>query len=124
DLSGAIAHYRQALEISPGSVDAMNNLAWILATQSDASARNGPEAVRLAEKACELTGRLRALLLGTLAAAYAEAGRYPDAARTAQEACDRATQDGDKILAQKNGELLRLYRENKPYHEPGSPAPN
>jgi len=35
--------------------------------------RHGAEAVRLAERACDLSGQREPFLLGTLAAAYAEA---------------------------------------------------
>jgi hypothetical protein len=55
--------------------------------------------------------------IGTLAAAYAEAGRFEDAVATAQKACDLAIQNNETNLLQKNQELLELYRSYKPYHE-------
>ncbi|MCY2925442.1 MAG: tetratricopeptide repeat protein, partial [Planctomycetota bacterium] len=82
----AIAHYTQALQRKGDLLPALNNLAWLLATQNDPSLRNGPEAVRLAERACQLTGRKQGALLDTLAAAYAQAGQFPDAIAAAQEA--------------------------------------
>ncbi|HVM50098.1 MAG TPA: tetratricopeptide repeat protein [Candidatus Acidoferrum sp.] len=114
----AIEAWSAALVLQPHSPDLLNNLAWLLATCPDQALRNGAEAVRLAEQACELTGRSRTLMLGTLAAAYAEAGKFADAVSTAQKACARATAAGDKALAARNAQLLELYRSGHPYHEP------
>jgi len=72
----AVAQYRQVVSLKPDSVEALNNLAWLLATSADDSLRNGAEAVRAAERACRITGYKEVVPLGTLAAAYAEAGRF------------------------------------------------
>ena len=37
----AILHYREALRLRPDYVDALNNLAWLMATSPDASVRAG-----------------------------------------------------------------------------------
>jgi tetratricopeptide (TPR) repeat protein len=97
--------------------NALNNLAWILASHSDTAIRNGEEAVRLAEQACELTGYRTAILLGTLGAAFAEAGRFDDAVAAAQKAEALATAAGDPILAEKNRTLAELFRSRRPFHE-------
>ena len=122
DAAGAIARYRRALELDPNLVEALNNLTWVLATCSDASLRNGAEAVQLGEKACQLTSYRRTMLVGTLAAAYAEAGRFSDAIATAQKACDLASVFKEDDLLAKNRQLLELYRSGKPYHETGQTA--
>ena len=57
-------------------------------------------------------------MVGTLAAAYAEAGRFDAAIATAEKACAQAKQSGEQGLMQKNQELLELYRAHRPYHEP------
>jgi hypothetical protein len=57
------------------------------------------------------------MLVGTLAAAYAEAGRFPDAVATAQKAQALALAEGDQKLAARNAELLELYRAGQAYHE-------
>ena len=80
----AIRSYQAALKAQPDQVGVLNNLAWLLATCPDAAFRNGPEAVRLATRACELTGYAQPLLIGTLAAAQAEAGDFPAAIATAR----------------------------------------
>lgn len=108
----AIAHYNEALRLKPNFADAMNNPAWIRAGNAEREFRDDPEAVRLAERACDLTGYKKPMLIGTLAAPYAEA------ATTAQRACTLATEEGDGALLARNQQLLELYRAGKPYHEP------
>ncbi len=95
-----------------------NNKAWSLATNPDATKRNGALAVKLAEEACQRTHYQTTIMVGTLAAAYAEAGRFDDAIAAAQRACDLATQHGEKDLLQKNQELLKMFRSHRAYHEP------
>jgi tetratricopeptide (TPR) repeat protein len=114
-LAEAAAHYRAALRLRPDSPEALNNLAWLLSTAPQAELRNGPEAVRLAERACALTRRRRAIMVGTLAAAYAEAGRFDAAAQTAQEAIGLAEAAGENDLAERNRALRQLYLEHRPF---------
>jgi Flp pilus assembly protein TadD len=114
----AVAQSREALRLNPNLPGPLNNLAWVLAASPDAELRNGAEAVRLAERACELTHYGEPLFIGTLAAAYAEAGRFPEAVTTAEKAEQFATSAGLTDVAAKNRQLLELYRAGKPYHEP------
>jgi tetratricopeptide (TPR) repeat protein len=113
----AIEQTRLALSAKPDMPEALSNLAWLLATASDDSVRNGAEAVRLAEQACRLTNFREARMLGALAAAYAEAGRFSDAVSTAQKAIELARAAGDVQFAGMNEQLLRLYQAGRPYHE-------
>ncbi|MES1180659.1 MAG: tetratricopeptide repeat protein, partial [Verrucomicrobiota bacterium] len=119
NIKDAIAHYRAAIAARPEFADAMNNLAWTLATNPNAEFRDGPEAVSLAERACQLTNYQQAFMIGTLAAAYAEAGRFPDAISTAGKAQELAAKSNDPELAAKNGKLLELYRAGKAYRDDG-----
>ena len=96
--------------------EALNNLAWLLATCADDHTRNGVEAVRSAERACQITRFKNANCLSTLAAAYAEAGRFPEAAATAELAMKQQTEAGETHRAEMNRQLLGLYRSGKPYH--------
>jgi len=82
----AVANFQKALELQPNNADAHKYLAWIMATCPDASVRNGTQAVELAEQAEQLSGGGNPAILATLAAAYAEAGRFPEAVTTAQKA--------------------------------------
>ncbi|HEY5912301.1 MAG TPA: tetratricopeptide repeat protein [Verrucomicrobiae bacterium] len=118
----AIASYGKAIELNPTFAGAMNNLAWILATDPNDQVRNGRRAVELAEKACELTKWEMPLLMGTLAAAYAEAGRFDAAVKTAEKARDKAISTHDEAIAARNEELINLYRSGKPYREAQTPV--
>jgi tetratricopeptide (TPR) repeat protein len=112
----AITQYQRALEIKPGHPEALNNLAWALATFPQASLRNGNKAVELAQQANQLTGGESPMILHTLAAAYAEAGRFSDAIQSAQKANELAQAAGQQNLArQLNGEL-KLYEAGLPFH--------
>ncbi len=106
--------YYQALESKPDLPEALNNLAWMLATCPDDSLRNGAEAVRCGERACELTHYEKIIYIGTLAAAYAEAGRFNDAIRTGEKARSLAVETGQRHLAEINSRLLELYRAGRP----------
>jgi tetratricopeptide (TPR) repeat protein len=114
----AVTQFRRALATNPDAKEALNNLAWVLATCADARVRDGVEAVILAEKACRLTGYSEALPVGTLAAAYAEAGRYAEAVATARRAADLARAAGNERFAALNARLLELYSAGRAYHEP------
>ena len=113
----SIQHYRAALKAQPTSTQALNNLAWILAANADPQVRNGAEAVALAEQACQLSEHKQAVIVGTLAAAYAEAGRFPEAVAAAEEAARLADQANEKELAARNRKLLDTYRSGKPVRD-------
>jgi len=95
----------------------MNSLAWLLATHSEDKFRNPPEAVRLAQRACELTNYKNAGFVDTLAAAYAAAGRFLDAVAAAEEALEAVASTGNKERAGKIQNRLELYRQQKPYRQ-------
>ncbi|MBT8407343.1 MAG: tetratricopeptide repeat protein, partial [Deltaproteobacteria bacterium] len=113
----AIEHYQQALSLSPDETVVLNNLAWILATNQNPSFRDGVRAVRLAEKACALTAYKNAVSLDTLAAAYAETGRFNEALQTAQKAAKLAVAEGRAELAKDIEKRMQLYKAGKPFHE-------
>jgi Flp pilus assembly protein TadD len=122
-LGEAVAEYRQVVASKPDRPEDLSNLAWLLATSPDSAVRNGTDAVRFAEEACRLTAYQRAQMVGTLAAAYAECGRFPEAVATAQRAIELARAGGDPGFAAANEQLLTLYRAGQPYHMPLPSAP-
>lgn len=117
DLSGAIKRYQEAIESAPDQFSANNNLAWLLATEPDPSIRNPAEAVRLAEHANSLPGSQDQGSLGTLAAAYAAAGRMDEAIQIAEQALARAEAKGDAAAVAQLREQLELHRQGKPLVE-------
>ena len=113
----AIPHFQRAIDLQPRLSAAQNNLAWILATHPDATLRDGPRAVALARQASETAADKNATILRTLAAAYAEAGRFPEAAQTAQRAVALAEAQTDTVLAEAVRAQLALYQSGFPFHE-------
>jgi tetratricopeptide (TPR) repeat protein len=116
-LQDAIAQYREALRLAPENVAAQSNLAWLLATCSDPSLRNGPEAVLLAEKASDVSGGNRPVILRILAAAYAETGRFTEAIRVAERALQLANAKDDSVLINALRKEITLYQSGLPYHK-------
>ena len=115
----AIAAYRNALRTAPENVPAQSNLAWVLATSSDPSLRNGSEAVFLAEKADSQSSRSEnhPVVLRILAAAYAESGRFREAKETAQQALKEAEIQGNSTLSDPLRDEIALYELGLPYHK-------
>jgi tetratricopeptide (TPR) repeat protein len=115
----AAAHYERSLEITPRSPAILNSLAWVLSTCSDAQLRNGSRAVSLSEQANQLSGGDNPVYIRTLAAAYAETGRFNDASDAAQRALELALAKRDAALASKLRMDIDLYRMNFPLRERG-----
>jgi Tfp pilus assembly protein PilF len=108
--SDAVNEYREALRWSGDAPDVARRLAWILATDPDPSVRNGAEAVRLAQAASAATGDKTPQSLDVLAAAYAEAGRFDDAVRTAERVLALANDSAPAEARQAAEARLALYR--------------
>ena len=116
-MAEAVMHFEKSLAIAPQSPIVLNNLALILATCRDGRFRNGDRAIQLAKQADELSARNNASIVRTLAAAYAETGRFKEATETANRAMKLA-------LAQKNPAVVNdarldidLYALNLPRRE-------
>ena len=117
DVREGIEQWETSLQIDPDDGNALNNLAWVLATFPADPIRDGKRAVELAEKATTLPGGNIPVVLRTLAAAYAEAGDFSKATNTAQRAIDLATaQNNSSLLATLRHEL-ELYQARTPYRE-------
>ena len=113
-------HYEEALRINHDYPDALNDLAWMLATQAPTDGADPVRAVTLAERACQLTDNRVATYLDTLAAAYAAASRFGDAVGTAQKAVQVADSTAQTQLVSKIEMRLELYRADRAYYEPGN----
>jgi tetratricopeptide (TPR) repeat protein len=111
----AIAYYQKAIELQPQSMPAQIDLAWMLATWPESSVRNGVKAVVLAEQANRLSDGKDPLILRVLAAAYAEVGRFPEAALTAKKALALAEAQSNTRLINELQMEIGLYQVNSPY---------
>ncbi|MHC4457477.1 MAG: tetratricopeptide repeat protein [Planctomycetota bacterium] len=114
-MKEAVKHYQQAVRLKSNWPDALNSLAWVYATNKNSELRNGAAAVRLAQRACELTVYKNVNILDTLAAAYAEAGNFTEAVKTAQTALELAISSSQDSLAEKIRKRLQLYKAHKTY---------
>jgi tetratricopeptide (TPR) repeat protein len=115
DAAGAIALYGWAIDAAPDHPFLLNNLAWVLAAAPEAAARNGIRAVELGEKAAQLTQQTNPLVLGTLAAAYAEAGRFSNAVLTVNRAISLAN-------ARTNATHAAVLEKQRTAYEAGRPV--
>ncbi len=116
NVGEAISHFQKALQIKPDYPEAQNDLAWVLAACPQVSLRNGNKAVELALRANQLTDNGNPIFLGTLAAAYAEAGRFPEAVATAQRALRLAETQSNTGLADAIQSQIKLYQAGIPFH--------
>ncbi len=112
----ALADYKAAQQLDPQNADVLNSLAWLLATCVDPSVRDGHKAVSYATEACTRYAWNNAYGLGTLAAAYADVGKFDEAVKWQQKAlqaaepyCEDDLEDAER--------RLKLYAEHKPYRD-------
>jgi spermidine synthase len=115
----ALEHFREAVRLRPGSVPSMMGLAWLLGTHPDPRLRDPREAVRLGERVVELSPPENWMASDTLAAAYAAAGRFPEAAQTAQRALEMARTVSPKDIPAVEARLA-LYSQHRPFLENNS----
>ncbi len=119
----ALAHWREALRADPDFVPAMSDTAHVLAAGLDASSRNGAQALKLAERAVQLSQGRNPVYLDTLAMAYAEVGRFPEAIATAHKALDLAAQQPRGRFVEALTTRIKLYESQQPYRDVMEKAP-
>jgi tetratricopeptide (TPR) repeat protein len=117
-LAAALEEYLLTLQLDPNHAGAAYRAVWIMSAAADERVRNGPQAVALGRRACEMPGVRREAMLDALASAYAEAGQFDEAVRTAQEALDLTRKAGEARLAASLEIRLELYRQHRPFHDP------
>ena len=119
DMTGqqqkAAHHYRLAVELNTKSPEPYNGLAWILATSSDKAGRDPEQAVRLAQRAVELSKHQDPSTLDTLATAYAAVGQFEQAVQISKQAMELATAGKNKHLLAQIRSRLGLFQQSKPY---------
>ena len=126
NVDEAVFHFQKAIEYLPGYTDALDNLtgvAWVLATSPEASMRNGAKAVELARQAEQASGDANPMAIGTLAAAYAETGRFADAIATAERALRVANSQANIAAADELQVELKSYQANRPFRDDSQAQP-
>jgi len=113
----ALVQWRQVLQAELDLLPVLNQAAWVLATSREETIRNGAEAVRLAERAVQVSGGRQARILLTLAASYAEAGEYPKAVETARQAQELARQQNNGQLVDGAKSMIALYQSQTPLRD-------
>jgi tetratricopeptide (TPR) repeat protein len=113
-LKEAIEQYEMAVALAPEDPHSRNNIAWILATSSDGSTRDGAKALAFAQQAAALSGGREPQFLRTLGAAYAETGHFTQAISAARQAVAMANMQGKQALAKNLEKDLVFYRANLP----------
>jgi tetratricopeptide (TPR) repeat protein len=113
----ALAHCDAALKAQPDAPETLSLLAWVLATWPEAPVRNGAQAIKLAQRANELSGGRNPLVLRALAAAYAEGGQFAEAVATARQALQLADARSDARLIDSLRTQLGLYQAGVPFRD-------
>ena len=125
DVAGALQAWGRTLEFDPLNGNACSNLAWVFATNPNDVTRDGVKAEKFARQAMQVAGGRNALVLRTLAAALAEAGKFDEAIAAASQALAQARAEGNGGLVEELEATLVLYRAGKPLRDPaqGQPLP-
>ena len=107
------ADYERAINLDPMDSSSLDSLAWLLATCPDPHFRDGPLALKEAQKAVKLEQTPDAGLLDTLDAAEAEVGHFKEAVQHERRSLSSAP-------AAYRGEMLarlRQYQNGTPHRD-------
>jgi Flp pilus assembly protein TadD len=115
NFDNAFKDVEKAVSLNQTNSQALNAFAWILATCPGDSIRDGKKAVEYATKACELSKWKEWNCIGTLAAAYAEAGDFESAIKYEKQAINTEGISEDAIKGEQR--RLKLFEQQKPTHE-------
>ena len=110
----ALSQFREALRIEPDNFPMLIYVARVLASAENPQARNGTEALALAQRAVHLAGTPQPVVLDTLAMAWAETGRFDEATQAAEQAINLALANGAKDDAADMRQRLELYQKHQP----------
>ncbi len=113
-LQIVLSEVLRRLKQTPKDPALLDQAAWLLAASPFDSLRDGSRAVAMAELASKITGGNDPQNLGSLAAAYAEVGRFDDAVTAAERGQVLAERDGNTQLAGELSVCLMRYKNGKP----------
>ncbi len=120
----AAAAFRAAIRANPNYASALNDLAWMLATQTNGPLRNLAEAENCAKRACELTHYEDPKCLDTLGVVLAGAGHTNEAVAWIEKAVALATAAGDAPVAAQLQQRLAAYHTDHRTNQNLKPAPS
>jgi len=113
----AVSEFQKAIATPPGHANAQNNLAWIFATWPDAKMRNGAKSIELATKLNDKARGRNPLILTTLAAGYAETGKFAEAKEIAHRAMLLAEDEKQPMLVRALKIQIAAYESNQPFRD-------
>ena len=116
EFERAVSDYETVLRNAPDDAEALNGVAWVLATCPISELRDGVRAIETATRSCEILNYAEWYCVGTLAAAFAEANKFEEAFKWAKESLSMAPDDEKQACS----ERLQLYERNQPYRVPHS----
>ena len=119
----AIERYRQGLWRVEPEAATLNRIAWVLATCPIVELRDCEHAIEIAQHLCEITEHAHPVALDTLAAAYAECGRWADAVAWGRRAIATALAQGDTSMADSFRPRLKIYKDRLAEHAKGRTEP-
>jgi tetratricopeptide (TPR) repeat protein len=117
-LVEAVESYDRAVAALPDVPLVLDRAARLRATARDARARDGVKAVGYAERAVQISGGTDWRLLDTLAAAYAESGRFAEATATIHRAIAAAQASPEPQAATLLRSRLVLFEAGRPLRQP------
>lgn len=115
--------FNQAIQLNPREWHPYSDMAYFLATCSDASFRNGREALKMARKGCDLNQQPEDWddCTSALAAAYAESGDFDEAIRYQKQSLNKVLNahgwGAPDETIKKMKERLAFFEQHKPYRE-------
>ena len=107
----AANEYKRAIELDDQLAHAYRSSAWLLATCPDDSIRNSNMALEQAQQAIRLSNSKTAISLDTLAAAQANAGDFPSAIASLEQAVE-ISRDQERATYEIR---LEMYRSFQPF---------
>ncbi|MBL7186291.1 MAG: tetratricopeptide repeat protein [Phycisphaerae bacterium] len=109
----AVDSYELAIEADPNFAAPVSKLAFLFASCPDENFRDGGRAVKLAQRACELTDYTNDECIAVLAAACAECSAFAQAVEFQKKALEIADEDGKQEYEKR----LAAYQANRPWRE-------
>jgi tetratricopeptide (TPR) repeat protein len=111
----AIAMLKSGLTMNSHNPVIGNEYAWLLATCPVTELHDAPQAIAIGEALAKATSRRDPHYLDTLAAAYADAGRFDEAVPVAREALSLAQTNNNATLTTHLTACLALYEKGQPF---------